>query len=102
MDRPYTYTDIYLGFRIPAPDGDTYKIQTLSSNLISGHEVVSIASNTFFKHLLNDTSASIQTTLVYKKTGNITIEPTIGSVLNVLSIASCYLKILPTSLILDV
>ncbi|CAF4753415.1 unnamed protein product, partial [Rotaria sp. Silwood2] len=87
---------------LPAPQGDTYKIQTLSSNLISGHEAVSVASNVFFKYALNDTSASIETTLIYKKTGNLTIEPTIGSLLNVLSIASCYLKVLPASLILDV
>ncbi|CAF3666934.1 unnamed protein product [Rotaria sp. Silwood1] len=102
MDRPYTYTDIYLGFQIPTPQEDTYKIQTLSSNLISGHEVVSVATNIFFKYALNDTSASIETTLIYKKTGNLTIEPTLSSLLNVLSIGSCFLKIIPTSLILDV
>ncbi|CAF3562792.1 unnamed protein product [Adineta steineri] len=102
MDRPYTYTDIYLGFHIPAPQGDTYKIQTLSSNLISGYEVFSVASDLFYKYTLNDTSASIQSTLIYKKTGNLTIEPTLGSVFNLLSIVSCSLKILPTSLILDV
>ncbi|CAF4589424.1 unnamed protein product [Rotaria sp. Silwood1] len=102
INRPYTYTDIYLGFQVPAPQGNTYKIQTLSSNLISGYEIISIASNIFYKYVLNDTSASIQTTLIYKKTGNLTIEPTIGSLLNVLSIASCFLKVLPASLILDV
>lgn len=101
-DRPYTYTDIYLGFELPLPKGNQYKIQTLSSNLISGHEVVSVASDIFYKYALNDTTASIETTLIYKKTGNFSIEPTIGSLLNVLSIASCFLKILPTSLILDV
>ncbi|CAF3979799.1 unnamed protein product, partial [Rotaria sp. Silwood1] len=67
MNRLYTYTDIYLGFQIPTPQEDTYKIQTLSSNLISGHEVISVASNIFFKYVLNDTSASIETTLIYKK-----------------------------------
>ncbi|CAF4587897.1 unnamed protein product, partial [Rotaria sp. Silwood2] len=102
MDHPYTYTDIYLGFQVLVPQGNTYKIQTLSSNLISGYEIVSVASNIFFKYALNDTGASIETTLIYKKTGNLTIEPTIGSLLNVLSIASCYLKVLPASLILDV
>jgi hypothetical protein len=102
MNRPYTYTDIYLGFNIPKPVGNTYKIQALSSNLISGHEVVSLASNTFYKHVLNDTSASIQTTLIYKSTGNFTMEPTLGDLLNLLSIASCFLKLLPTTLILDV
>lgn len=101
-DRPYTYTDIYLGFQVPPPQGDNYTIQALSSNLISGHEVVSVASDTIFKYVLNDTSASIQTTLIYKKTGNFTIEPTLGSLLNLLSIASCFLKVIPTSLILDV
>jgi len=102
MDRPYTYTDIYLGFHVPAPQGDKYTIQTLSSNLISGYEVISVASDLFYKYTVNDTSASIQSTLIYKKTGNFTIEPTIGSLLNILSIASCFLKLLPTSLILDV
>jgi hypothetical protein len=101
-DRPYTYTDIYLGFQILKPQGDKYKIQTLSSNLISGYEVFSVASDTFFKYALDDTSASIQTTLVYKRTGNFTIQPTIGGLLNLLSIASCYLKFIPTSLLLDV
>ncbi|CAF4553933.1 unnamed protein product, partial [Rotaria sp. Silwood2] len=59
MDHPYTYTDIYLGFIIPKPNGNKYKIQALSSNLISGHEVFSLASNIFYKYILNDTSASI-------------------------------------------
>jgi hypothetical protein len=102
MDRPYTYTDIYLGFEIPAPQADRYKIQTLSSNLITGYEAISVASDTVYKHALNDTSASIQTTLIYKRTGNFSIEPTIGGLLNLLSIASCFLKFIPTSLILDV
>jgi len=102
IDRSYTYSDIYLGFEIPLPQGDEYKILTLSSNLISGHEILSVASDVVYKHVLNDSSASIQTTLIYKRTGNLTIEPTIGGLLNLLSIASCFLKILPTSLILDV
>jgi len=102
MDRLYTYTDIYLAFNIPKPFNNTYTIQTLSSNLISGYEIISLASNTFYKYALNDTSASIQTTLIYKNTGNLTSNPSIGDLLNLLSIASCYLKLLPTSLLLDV
>jgi hypothetical protein len=102
MDRPYTYTDIYIALNIPKPSGNIYKIQTLSSNLISGYEIISLASNTFYKYALNDTSASIQTTLIYKNTGNFTSNPSIGDLLNLLSIASCYLKLLPTSLLLDV
>ncbi|CAF4232574.1 unnamed protein product, partial [Adineta steineri] len=78
IKRPYTYTDIYLGFNIPAPSGDKYKIETLSSNLISGYEVISLASNTFYKHALNDSSASIQTTLVYNNTRNFTEDPSMG------------------------
>ena len=74
-DTPYTYTDIYLGFQVSEPQEDNYKIQTLSSNLITGYEVVSVASDIFLKYALNDTSASIQTTLIYKKTGRFTIEP---------------------------
>ncbi len=102
INRPYTYTDIYLGFNIPEPVNNIYKIQTLSSNLISGYEVVSLASNTFYKYALNDTSASIQTTLIYKNIGNYTVKPTIGDLLNLLSMASCFLKLLPTSILLDV
>lgn len=102
MDEPYTYTDIYLGFNIPKPIGNKYKIQALSSNLISGHEVISVASNTFYKYILNDTSASIQTTLIYKNTGNFTSQPSVGSLLSLLNIASCFLKMIPTSLMLDV
>ena len=102
MDRPYTYTDIYLSFQIPAPQGDAYKIQTLSSNLISGYEVISVASDTIYKHALKDTSASIQTTLIYKKTGNFTLKPTVGDVMQLLSMVSCFLKLLPMSLIVDV
>ena len=102
MDKLYTYTDIYLGFNIPKPIGNNYKIQALSSNLISGHEVVSVASNTFYKYILNDTSASIETTLIYKTTGNFTTKPSVGSLMSLLNIASCFLKLLPTSLIIDV
>ncbi|CAF4288640.1 unnamed protein product, partial [Adineta steineri] len=102
MDRPYTYTDIYLGFNIPPPSGNTYKIQALSSNLISGYEVISVASNTFYKHALNDSNASIQTTLVYKKnTRNVTEEPSIGQLMDILSMVSCFKKILPITLLLD-
>ncbi|CAF1011366.1 unnamed protein product [Rotaria sordida] len=102
MKRPYTYTDIYLGFNIPKPIGDKYTIQTLSSNLISGHEIISLASNTFYKYILNDTSASIQTTLIYKNTGNFTAQVSVGILMNLLSTASCFLKLLPISLLLDV
>ncbi|CAF4304757.1 unnamed protein product, partial [Adineta steineri] len=102
MDLPYTYTDIYLGFNIPPPSGNTYKFQALSSNLISGYEVISVASNTFYKHALNDSNASIQTTLVYKKnTRNFTEEPSMGQLLGVLSMVSCFKKILPMTLLLD-
>ncbi|CAF3526948.1 unnamed protein product [Rotaria sp. Silwood1] len=102
IDRPYTYTDIYLGFNIPKPIRNKYTIQVLSSNLISGYEIVSLASNTFYKHILNDTSASIQTTLIYKNIGNFTAKPSVSTFMNLLSTASCFLKLLPTSLMLDV
>jgi hypothetical protein len=101
-ERPYTYTDIYLAFHIPAPQTDTYTVQTLSSNLISGYEVISVASDTFYKHALNDETASIQTTLVYKKTGNITLTSSVDNAKDILSMISCFLKILPMSLLFDV
>ena len=98
-NRPYTYTDIYLAFQVPAPTGDTYKMQALSSNLISGYEVFSVASDTFFKHASNDSSASIETTLIYKKTGNMTVSlENIGSMLGSLY---CTFKMLPLPLIQD-
>ncbi|CAF1584834.1 unnamed protein product, partial [Adineta ricciae] len=102
MDHPYTYTDIYLAFQIPPPQGDTYKIQTLSSNLITGYEVISVASNLFYKYALGDTSASIQSTLIYRRTGNFTVEPSVSGAIAVLNIVSCFIKILPFGLILDV
>lgn len=102
MDRPYTYTDIYLAFQIPSPQGDTYKIQTLSSNLITGYEVISVASNLFYKYALGDTSASIESTLIYRRTGNFTVEPSVSGAIAVLNIVSCFIKILPFGLILDV
>ena len=102
MDRPYTYTDIYLAFNIPQPIEDKYTMQILSSNLISGHEILSLTSNTFYKYILNNTNASIQTTLIYKNLGNFTAQPTVADLLNLLSIASCFLKLIPTSLLLDV
>ena len=102
MDRLSTYTDIYLAFEVPDPTANSFKIQALSSNVISGYEVISVASNTLFKSKLNDTSASIDTTLVYKKTGNFSLSPNLGDVLNILSIASCFAKMIPTSIILDV
>ena len=101
-DHPYTYTDIYLAFRIPEPEGDKYQVETLSSNLITGYQAISVASDVVYKHVLNDTGASIETTLIYKRTGNFSVEITIGAVLNFLSLASCFLKLLPTSLLLDV
>ncbi|CAF1479323.1 unnamed protein product [Adineta steineri] len=100
-DRPYTYTDIYLGFNIPPLSNDTYKIQALSSNLISGYEVISLASNIFYKHALNDSSASIQTTLVYKNTENSIEKRSIGELPYLLDKASCVLKKLPTLLLFD-
>ncbi|CAF3759468.1 unnamed protein product [Rotaria sp. Silwood1] len=102
MDRPYTYTDIYLAFNIPKPTRNKYKIQTLSSNLISGYEVISLASNTFYKYALNDTGASIQTTLIYKKIGNLTTQPSIKDIFNYLSTISCILKFLPLTLSFDI
>jgi hypothetical protein len=102
IDRPYTYTDIYLAFNVAKPSGNTYRMQALSSNLVSGHEVISVASNTFYKHAMNDSSASIETTLVYKATANFTAKPTVGDLFNLLNIASCVLKSIPISLIIDV
>ena len=98
----YTYTDIYLAFQVSEPQDGNYTMKTLTSNLVSGYEAVAVASNTLLKYLANDTSASIETTLTYKKTGNFTLQPSIGDLLNILSIASCFLKFIPTSLILDV
>ncbi|CAF0858674.1 unnamed protein product [Adineta steineri] len=100
-NRPYTYTDIYLGFNIPPPNGSTYKIQALSSNLISGYEVISIALNTFYKHALNNSNASIQTTLIYENTGNVTEKLSIDHSLHLFSWPSHSLNILPTSFSLD-
>lgn len=102
-DHPSTYTDIYLAFQIStSSEADQYKVQTLSSNLISGYEIVSVASDTIYKNVLNNADASIKTTLMYKQSGNFTVQPTIGGLFNLLSIASCFLKFIPTSLILDV
>ena len=102
MDRPHTYTDIYLAFDAPAPQGNTYKMQALSSNLITGYEVFSVASNTFIKHAKRDVDASIQTTLMYKKTGEFTIPTNLGDLASFLSTTSCFVKVLPISLLLDV
>lgn len=99
--HPYVYTDIYLAFNIPKPEGNKYKIESLSSNLISGHEIISLASNTFYKYISNDSSASIQTTLIYKNIGNHTARPSFGEIWNFLSSASCKLKFLPTTILLD-
>ncbi|CAF1113916.1 unnamed protein product [Adineta steineri] len=101
MDRLYTYTDIYLGFNIPAPSRDKYKIEALSSNLISGYEVISIASNTFYKHALNDSNASIQTTLVYKNTRNSTEKLWNANQFNLLNMPLCFEKVLPSLLLPD-
>ena len=100
--RLYTYTDIYLAFQVSEPQGDNYTMKTLTSNLVSGYEAVSVASDVLMKYLANDTSASIETTLTFKKTGNFTVQPNLGDILNILSIASCFLKFIPLSLILDV
>ena len=102
LNHPSTYTNIYLAFHLFIPHGDNYQIEALSSNLISGHEVISIASNLFYKYTMNDTDASIQTRLIYKTTGNSTSQQSLGDLLNLLSTTSCALKFLPTSLILDI
>lgn len=102
MDRLLTYTDIYLAFNLPKPSANAYTIQALSSNLISGYEVIALASNVFYKYVMNDTSASIQTILTYKDTGNSTPIITIGDILDYLSQQSCLLKFIPTTLLLDV
>jgi hypothetical protein len=102
LNRLYTYTDNYLAFDVPAPEKNVFKIRTLSSSLIAGYEIFTVASDTFLKYALNDTSASIETTLNYKKLGNFILQPNLGDLLNLLSVASCFLKFLPTSLILDV
>ena len=74
-------------------------MQVLSSNLISGYEVFSVASDTFFKHASNDSSASIETTLIYKKTGNLTVSfANIGSMFNTFY---CLFKMLPLTLLQD-
>lgn len=94
--------DIYLGLIIPKPSSEnSYTIQVLSSNLISGYEVIALTSNIFYKHVMNDTDASIQTTLIYKNTGNRTRLITLGDILDYLSQESCSLKFIPTSLLLD-
>ncbi|UJR08715.1 hypothetical protein I4U23_012972 [Adineta vaga] len=103
IDRPYTYTDIYLGIKILKPIvRNKYKIQVLSSNLISGYEILSLASNIFYKYALNDTDASIQTTLIFQKTENFTTELNLDTKLNYLSIFSCHLKFLPITLFVDI
>ncbi|CAF1314882.1 unnamed protein product [Rotaria sordida] len=103
LQRPYTYTDIYLGLHVPKPNENTYTMQVLSSNLISGYEVLSLASDTFFKRAINETSAKIQTTLAYRKTENFTLhQPPLGDIMNSLSTASCTLKFLPTSLLFEI
>ncbi len=101
MDRPYTYTDIYLAFNIPKPTRNKYKIETLSSHLISGYEVISLASNTFYKYALNDTDASIQTTLVYKQIGNFTKQQFIEDTSNYLNMIPFIRKFLPIKLLFD-
>jgi hypothetical protein len=98
MDRPFTYTDIYLAFNIPKPTRNKYKIETLSSHLISGYEVISLASNTIYKYALNDTDASIQTTLIYKKIGNFTKELSIEDISNDPNMIYFILKVLPIPL----
>ena len=101
-DRPNTYTDIYLAFQILPPQNDTYEFHTLSSNLISGYQIFSAASDTIYKQVLNNIDAKIQTTLIYKQTGNFSFERSLSNALGILNMASCTLKLLPPSLILDV
>jgi hypothetical protein len=86
---------------VSGPEGENYIMKSLTSNLVSSHEAVSVASDILFKYLANDTSASIETTLTYKKTGSFTLTTNIRDILNRLSTASCFLKFLPMSLILD-
>jgi hypothetical protein len=76
--RPSTYTEIYLGFSIPRPDGNRVEIEALSSNLISGYQATSVASNILYKYAMNDTRASIETTLIYKNTGHFPVQPSLG------------------------
>ena len=102
MDRPHTYTDIYLAFNVPAPQGNTYTMQVLSSNLIAGYEAFSVASNTFIKHAKQDANASIQTTLIYQKTGAFTMPNSLRDFSGFLGSFSCVLNVLPSSLFLDV
>lgn len=102
IDRPFTYTDIFLAFEILPPDNSTYEVHTLSSNIITGYQIFSIASDMIYKHVSDNMDAKIQSTLIYKQTGNFSIEPSLSSLLSILSIASCTLKLLPPSLILDV
>ena len=96
--------DIYLALTIPEPSSsqNRYTIQALSSNLISGYELITLVSNIFYKYTMNDTDASIQTTLIYKNTGNSTRQMTLGDLLDYLSQESCSLKFIPTSLLIDV
>lgn len=100
IDRPYTYTEIYFAFELSAPHSDQYIIKTATSSLISGYEAIAVASNVMFKHAVNDPSASIQTTLIFRQSKS-TFSPDIGQVMGILSIASCFIKILPVSLLLD-
>lgn len=102
IDRPYTYTEIYLAFDIAASDKENYTVKTLSSNLIAGYEIVSVASDTVYKHASQNMQASIKTTLIYKRLGNITFEPTASGFFTILNMASCFIKTIPASLILDV
>ena len=100
IDRPYTYTEIYFAFELSAPQSDQYIIKTATSSLISGYEAIAVASNVMFKHAVDDPSASIQTTLIFRQSKS-TFSPDMGQVMGILSIASCFIKILPVSLLLD-
>ena len=101
-DQLATYLDIYLAFQIPKPTNNTFKIQILSSHLITGYEAIGVASNTFFKYTLNDTSASIQTQLIYREIENMTLKLNLGSLFSMVSVTSCYVKVIPISLMIDV
>ena len=86
---------------IPKPLNNTYKFQVSSSNLITGYEILSLASNTFYKSIFNDSTASIQTSLIYKNDINSTGQLTTKEMLAYLDSFSCFLKMIPISLISD-
>ena len=98
LNRPYTYTDIYLAFHLRKPLNNTYRIDILSSNLILNYETISLASNLVYKLIRNDSNASIQTTIKYEdltKTGEYNVMQLLQTALNRLS---CLFQIIPLTL----